>query len=216
MTKFEKTGRKGNSKHKRFRNMNCYNEFHSRVMQGYALTEIASWLQEEMQECTDIAYDSLVTLITRYRKDLSPVEVKTHMTPEIVKKAEEELAEGLDELNELQSLYKLQLERINMGHKFEKMTNVLNKMLGGEISRAGDLLMRHHNLKMDLGFNGGRNLGSLTVRPELELEILNAHGAGAHKASKSVEAGSRVLSIAKALTDLEMITDAEFEDIIDS
>lgn len=213
MSDTPKKPRLGENKHKRLRSLSCYQDFHAKVLSGYAITDIAEWLQNDMQECTDIGTESLVTLIARYRKDLSPVEIKTHMTPDLVRKADKVIDEGLDEMAEIQKLYALQMDRIAMGHKFEKMTNVLNKMLGSEISRAAELLLKHHGLKMDLGFNGGRNLGSLTIRPEMELKILDEYGEGAHRAAKNVEAGSRVLSIAKALADLELLTDSEILEI---
>ena len=72
--------------------------------------------------------------------------------------------------------------------------NAVNK----DIMLAATILVRRHEIKMDLGVGGGRNLGTLGIRPELQANV-DKYGEDVRSAAKSAESRSRVLALAKSL-----------------
>ena len=178
-------------------------ELDERIKHGFSLPDIARWLQEDKTECGDLSRDSLVTTLYRYREDMKPMDVAQRLLPSVIKDAKIEIERQVDELEELQKLYHLQRERIELGSQFEKTTRVLNKYMTQEIAQAAMILMKRHEIKMDLGQENGRALSSATVRPELGANVIERYGNDiAHTASDPLSRG-KALSVAKALAALD-------------
>jgi hypothetical protein len=178
-------------------------ELDERIKHGFSLPDIARWLQEDKTECGDLSRDSLVTTLYRYREDMKPMDVAQRLLPSVIKDAKIEIERQVDELEELQKLYHLQRERIELGSQFEKTTRVLNKYMTQEIAQAAMILMKRHEIKMDLGQENGRALSSATVRPELGANVIERYGTDiAHTASDPLSRG-KALSVAKALAALD-------------
>ena len=194
----DRGGEKKFVKHSRIKNLGCFEEVHNKVISGHPLPEVARYIQEDMLESTDIGKDSLVTMLSRYRKDVAPQEITNSLLPTVAFEAEKRVLKGIEELEELEDLYKRQMERIEMGMKFETATNILNRHLNSEIALAADILRKRHNIKMDTGVGGGRNLGTLGIRPELQMKV-DSYSTDIVEAVKSHESKGRVLSLAKAL-----------------
>jgi hypothetical protein len=178
-------------------------ELDERIKHGFSLPDIARWLQEDKTECGDLSRDSLVTTLYRYREDMKPMDVAQRLLPSVIKDAKIEIERQVDELEELQKLYHLQRERIELGSQFEKTTRVLNKYMTQEIAQAAMILMKRHEIKMDLGQENGRALSSASVRPELGANVIERYGNDiAHTASDPLSRG-KALSVAKALAALD-------------
>jgi hypothetical protein len=187
-------------------------EMDSRMKHGYSLPDIAKWLQEERGECNDLTHDSLVTTLYRYREDLKPMEVAERLLPSVVRDAKVVIDKQVDELEELQKLYHLQRERIEIGVQFEKASRVLNKNMTQEIAQASSLLMRRHEIKMDLGMDGGRNLGTMTLRPELGATVSGKYDVDIVQAANDPVSRGKALAVARALAALDGdVFDIDFE-----
>lgn len=178
-------------------------EMDERIKHGYSLPDIAKWLHEEKGECGDLTRDSLVTTLCRYRDDLKPMEVAERLLPSVVKEAKIAIEKSLDELDELQKLYNLQRERIEIGVHFEKASRILNKNMTQEIAQAASILMRRHEIKMDLGHEGGRNLGTLSVSPMLGASVSSKYDADIVQAANDPISRGKVLAVARALAALD-------------
>lgn len=178
-------------------------EMDSRIKHGYSLPDLAKWLHEEKGECADLTHDSLVTTLYRYREDMKPMEVAERLLPGIVKEAKVEIERQVDELEELQKLYKLQRERIEIGVQFEKSSRVLNKNMTQEIAQAASILMRRHEIKMDLGVEGGRNLGTLSVNPLLGASVSSKYDVDIVQAASDPISRGKALAVARALAALD-------------
>lgn len=174
-----------------------------RLRFGYPLPEVAAWLQDEAGECGDLTRDSLVTTLYRYREDMRPMDVVQRLLPKVVQEAEREIVSQVDELAELQKLYHLQRDRIEIGVQFEKASRVLNKNMTQEIAQAASLLMRRHEIKMDLGIDGGRNLGTMTVRPELGATVSGKYDVDIVQAASDPISRGKALAVARALAALD-------------
>jgi len=190
-------------KHARLRLLDCFPELQAKFKRGYPPTEIAEWLQETKMECTDISRESLITSLHRYKKDLGPIPLASPVVPEVVAAAEEKIAKGLDELEELEKIFELQMCRVNIGHQFEKNSKILNRFINQEVALAAQILQKRHNIKMDLGYDGGRDLGTLNIRPELVDNLRDRHGEEVVDAMGDAEARGRALSIARSLALLD-------------
>ena len=183
-----------------------------KIQHGFSLTEVARWLQEEQEQCTDLSRDSLVTTLFRYREDMKPMDVIKKVMPMVVQEAVKTLEKSIDELDELQKLYSLQRERIEIGFQFEKSSRVLNKNMTQEIAQASSLLMRRHEIKMDLGMDGGRNLGTMTLRPELGATVSGKYDVDIVQAANDPVSRGKALAVARALAALDGdVFDMDFE-----
>lgn len=187
-----------------------------RIQQGFPLPEVAKWLQEDKGECSDLTHDSLVTTLYRYREDMKPIDVAKRLLPSVVQAAHAVIEKSVDELEELQKLYNLQRERIDIGVQFEKASRVLNKNMTQEIAQAAHILMRRHEIKMDLGVQGGRNLGTLSIRPELSERVSSGYSSDILATANDPLSRGKALAVARALAaldgevfDLDLYDDSE-------
>lgn len=146
--------------------MPCFDEFDKKVKAGIALEEVGRWLQEDMFQQMDIKRDSLVRKLYRYKASLPPAEIVKE-PPIYVQKAIEKMTRGVNEIEELEKLYLLQLRRISIDADTESKINKLFSSTGGEIKIAADLLNSMMEKKMELGI--------LSKAPE-QLEVTGNFG----------------------------------------
>ena len=135
----------------RLRGLSCFQEVHRRVVQGIPLTNVAKFIQDESNEYTDIQQGSLVAQLSEYRQSLTPGEMLAPQMPQHLASKIEEMEDGLNELEGLEELYKIQLERVKMEINTEKGLKKLFRGTGGEIRIASQILVSRANLKMELG-----------------------------------------------------------------
>jgi hypothetical protein len=197
--------RKVGQRHLRIRSLPrpTLSDLESRMKQGFPLTEVARWLQEDKNECADVTRESLVTILYRYREDMKPADVASALLPGVVQRAEKEIKESLNELEELQKLYHLQRDRIEIGAQFEKASRVLNKNMTQEIAQAASILMKRHEIKMDLGVDGGRDLGTVSIRPELSADVASRYGERVMQAASDPVSRGKALAVVKAMAALD-------------
>lgn len=146
--------------------MPCFDEFDKKVKAGIALEEVGRWLQEDMFQQMDIKRESLVRKLYRYKSSLPPAEIVKE-PPIYVQKAIEKMTRGVNEIEELEKLYLLQLRRISIDADTESKINKLFSSTGGEIKIAADLLNSMMEKKMELGI--------LSKAPE-QLEVTGNFG----------------------------------------
>lgn len=146
--------------------MPCFDEFDKKVKAGIALEEVGRWLQEDMFQQMDIKRDSLVRKLYRYKSSLPPADIVKE-PPIYVQKAIEKMTRGVNEIEELEKLYLLQLRRISIDADTESKINKLFSSTGGEIKIAADLLNSMMEKKMELGI--------LSKAPE-QLEVTGNFG----------------------------------------
>lgn len=207
---------KGKVKYARFKNLDCYPEFHNLVTSGCSTYDVAKWLQEEKNECTDVSKKVLASIVARYRKsECRPLDLLKNTMPKVALEAQRKVLESLNEVDEINQLFRLQMERIEMGRKVEKQIGMLNPKVRSEIEVAANLLAKSHNIKMDLGVGGGRDLGTMK-HMSFSLDVQEKMGQDALDGFKDTPMMNRVLSIANGMLELnkkkreEDIEDAEF------
>ena len=193
------------AKHRRIRSLRCFKQLHYRLVSGWTLKECSQWLQKEKGECRDMTEGSLMVSLSRYRGSIS--EDEKVFDPEDAVDPDEFTVKGLEEVDETERLYQMQLRRIEHAMGREQTGDALDKHLAAEIQLALELLRRSHEMKMDLGMGGGKNLGTMTFRPELMVEINQKYGNDVGGAISDPESRNKVLSIARSLSEFTTLPD---------
>lgn len=150
--KKRKSRKQPDSGFKRLKDLECFPEVEAKIKAGVSPDEVARWLQEDMFQLGDIQRESVKRQLYRYKASLPPSELlKATPEPMWVTKAIEKMKRGINELEELEKLYLLQLQRISRDAETEAKINKLFKGTNKEIQLATDLLEMMLKLKMELG-----------------------------------------------------------------
>lgn len=137
---------------KKLKELECFPEIDAKIKAGVAIEEITRWLQEDMFEMTDIQYESLKRQLYRYKSSLPPAELLQAKEPDLyVRKAIEKMKRGVQEVDELEKLYLLQLQRISRDAQTEEKINKLFDSTSREIQLAITLLNKMVEVKAKLG-----------------------------------------------------------------
>lgn len=137
----------------------CFKEVHDKLEAGIAVEKVAAWAQDEGGCYKGIKLDSLVRAMYRYKKDAIPLTAQ-----QIVASADQNgkpslnvwgriqgMQRGLNEMEELEKLYLLQLGRIHRGVTIEETINFLDRNVRREVELATEILGKMVDLKLRLG-----------------------------------------------------------------
>lgn len=136
---------------KKLRALACYQEVYDRLCAGWPLTQVARFIQDERQEYTDISKGGLEQQLTDFRKTMPAGDLVQKRFPEVFDRAKEVVEQGIDELKELEELYRIQMRRIGVDFKTEKGIGKLMPSMTGEIREARNILGDMANLKLEMG-----------------------------------------------------------------
>jgi len=184
----------------RIRSLNCFNEVHKRLVEGLPTAGVAEYIQNEMGEYKDIGVDSLAAMLGEYRTSLPPTELVQKL-PRVTAEAVARVREGLDELGEMEKLYKMQLERIEIDFQTEKNINKLMPSMTQEMRAAREILSDIAQLKMDLGLNA-RHLGKMEVDAQIVSDVTKRYDENVGKTMASPESRRKLLGIAERFLSL--------------
>lgn len=179
----------------RLRSLNCFPEVHQRVLDGIEPLQIAQYVQKDAGEYTDVGTPSLATVIGEYRQSLPPTLLAAKV-PRANAEAAKRVEQGLDELSEMEKLYKMQLERIEIDFKTEKNINKLIPSMTQEIRAGREILSDIAKLKMDLGLNA-RHLGKMEVDAQIVADVTRRYDDSVGKTLASPESRRKLLGIAE-------------------
>lgn len=129
----------------------CYPEVKEKLRLGWSVADVARIIQEDHKELISLSRKSLEKALLHLRTGMKPGEVAETLLPEFVKNAAEVIEAGLDEVKELERLYKIQLRRIEMGASTEESLKILLNTTGQEIRIAKEILDSLGKRKGDLG-----------------------------------------------------------------
>lgn len=133
------------------RRLRCFNEVFERLKAGWAPSELARFIQDDRSEYTHATRPALMQIIQRFRDTIPPAQLFNTRIPDKFIEAKKEVEEGIDELKEMEKLYRLQMERISIDCKNEQNIKKLMPTMTQEIRVARELLAGIADLKMDLG-----------------------------------------------------------------
>jgi len=192
--------------------MYCYGDMDKKVKAGIAVEEIARWLQEDCFQLLGIKRDSLVRKLYRYKAQLPAADLVKN-PPLYLERAIEKLRRGVNEVEELEKLYLLQLKRISMDAETEERITKLFSGTNAEIRTAADLLAKMMQMKQELGIvqkvpdridlGGGVNVGHLVDEDTDE----------GTKAKLGLLAGKLLDAMGKSVAEAEKTQDEEDSDV---
>lgn len=147
--------------------MPCFDQMADKIKAGVSVETVAEWLQEDMFQQVDIQRESLVRKLFRFKASLPPGDL-AKVEPLYIQTAIEKMKRGVKELDELEKLYLLQLQRISRDANTEEKIGKLFKGTANEIKLAVDILRDMVALKQDLGILS-KAADSLNVAGSLDL-----------------------------------------------
>lgn len=130
--------------------LRCWDMAQEKIKAGVALEEVARWIQEDMLEYSDSKRESLTRQLYRFKSELPESEI-VREKPTYVDEAVEKMRRGINELDELEKLYLLQLKRISLDASTEDRINKLFKTTNREIELAQNILVRRLEMKQKMG-----------------------------------------------------------------
>ena len=158
------------------RKCGCFPEVDKRLRTGSSTPEIASMIQDEYGELTHLSHKYVQQLIKAHRSSLPPTELAlTTSDSRVAKTARKKLAEGLNELEEMEKLFKIQIERINIDFGNERKIKKLFPTTGREVYVAVKILKQSADLKSDLGIYQ-KQLGTVEITGKAAIAIADRTG----------------------------------------
>ena len=164
------------SMYSKLKSCRCFPEIDRRLRLGWSTADLVKVIREEQDECTDLSEKYVAKMIDSYRASIPPAELSmTSANSLVARNATKKVAEGINELAELEKLYKIQLDRIEMGVSNEQKIGMLMQQSGKEVFVAMKILKQSADLKMDLGLVK-RQLGTMEVTGQLAAEATERYG----------------------------------------
>lgn len=180
------------------RALRCHDEVRRQIVNNVPLSDVATYVQDEQHEGLEIQRDSLIRALMRYRDTIPPIEfVEARGRPGTsFTKAVEVLRTGLDEVKEIEELYKIQMERVRKLKKTEDGFATVNfPGLTQDVRVALELLNASAKLKMELGITE-HHLGKTEVDVNVTVENAIAQTPPPiQRAMRNPESVHRVLAV---------------------
>jgi hypothetical protein len=191
--------RRESDRFKRLKSLRCFPEVHKRILEGWPSTQVARFIQDDQQEGGDLTRGALIAMVNDYRQSIPRAElISTRLSP-VFNKAAEEVRHGLDELEELEHLYRLQMERIGIDFNIEKNVGKLMSSMTNEVKAAKDILATYAELKMDLGLTQ-RHIGQVEIDAKVIADVAGHYGSPAvGEVLSDPESRRKVLALAQQL-----------------
>lgn len=163
------TPARGAGAFQRLKSLACFPEVHTRIVSGAPITALRDYIREDQGELLDLKPDTLLRLLYDYRASLPAGLRLAGANPQAMQAVADRVADGLDELEELQKLYAIQLRRVERAVALEADNNTLYRTTVKEIETASTLLVQRAKLKQDLGISP-KQLGDLNVNVSGSIE----------------------------------------------
>jgi len=200
----------------KLRALKCFDEVHRRILEGWGMPALAQYIQEECDEYTEVSAQGLISVLRRYRDTIPPAQLIQKRIPSKFASAQEQVDEGLDELQELWNLYQLQMERLGIELQNERTIKKLFPSMTQEIRTTREILSTIAELKMDLGLNN-RQIGTVDIDAHITAHVAERFSnPRVAQVLASPEKRRKLLGIAKQLAkkaDAPVVIDAEAETV---
>lgn len=196
----------------RLRSLKCFDEVHSRILHGFALADVVRFIQQEKCEYTDVEPSSLNSLLVDYRKSLPAAVAISKTNPIFCGKAVVEVQDKLDELEELNKLFALQMSRLDIDLTNEQTIKKLLPTTAREIELARHILETSAQLKMDLGLDD-RHIGSLDINADISAAVEKRFGGAVGKVMADPNSRRKILGVLDRLGSIakKAVTDEDHQ-----
>jgi hypothetical protein len=200
----------------KLKKMRCHREVYERLCAGYPFPEVARFIQEDEGEYLDVGRRSLIEILRDYaEREIVGVDLIAPRLPHLIVKAQKEFSDRLEDLRRLERAYEALLYRFDLSHGEERRNGKVNPDVDRQAKVLMDYVSKMHDIKMDLGLTGSRDLGTLTVSAERLAEIRDKYGEGAARAFGDPVSRAKVLGLLKRVMRISEdsgIDDADVEE----
>lgn len=194
----------------------CFEEVDRRLRLGWTSPDLQKFIQEESSELTNLSSAYVQKMIDNYRKSIPPAELLlTTQNTAVATNAAARMANGLEELDKLQQLWDLQMERIKIDFETEKKINKLFPSTGREVFYAMKIVNQTSQLKMDLGI-AKRQLGEVSVSGTAAVAIGARYDEGVGKVISDPDSRRKVLGMVEALMTIGQRANIDASEIVKS
>lgn len=194
----------------------CFDEVDRRLRIGWSSPELTKFIQDENQELTHLSAGYVRKMIDDYRKTISPADLLlTTQNTTVAANAAHKYSNGLEELEKLDQLWELQMERIKIDVATEKKINKLFPQTGREIFYAMKIVNQTSQLKMDLGI-AKRQLGEVSVSGTAAVQIGGRYNEDVSKVMTDADSRRKVLGMVEALMTLGTKVSIDASEIVKS
>jgi hypothetical protein len=177
----------------------CFDEVDRRIRLGWSAPDLAKFIQEESGELTHLSATYVQKMIHDLRSKIPPADLLlTTQNTNVAVHAAQRLANGMYELEKLNELYDLQMDRIKIDVENEKKINKLFPSTGREIFYAMKILNQASELKMNLGI-AKRQLGEVSVTGAAAVQIADRYSDGVGKVMSDPDSRRKVLGMVETL-----------------
>lgn len=163
------------------------------IKDGYQLTKIATFIQKEQGEATDITYQSLVDALERFKRDEIPMEAIARREPKRYLEIARQATDAVNVLKELEGLFRVQKARIERFTE-EEEEGALRPNISREFEAAKAILDEIHKVRMDTGLDE-RHLGTLKLQAEAALVAEERYGTVTAEVLKDPEKRRKIMAI---------------------
>jgi hypothetical protein len=183
----------------RIEEMECLPGIEERISHGWPLKKVAAWVKEQGAGA-GFSSETLVTALVEYRKAMPPSKLAQHSLPSLHQEAAEQVAQGLNVLDELQKLYEIQRDRVDIDYTIEKNLKKLFKTTHKEVKEAREILVAYAQVQMDLGLTE-RHLGKVKVEGPAPVQVEDPAVAGVLESPRKRQKVLAVFDRIAALTE---------------
>ena len=172
-----------------------FEDVHRRILRGESASSIARTLVEEGE--VELNMDAVVAHLRSYRRTLTDFElVTTAGRSDVVTRAMGAVERHMDELDELNELYRMQKERIRQGIDGESGRGDagLDPRITQAISVAIGTVKASHAVKVSMGFHLPKE-ASTEMSNEVLDEMADRYGDGVAELMKTPKSRTRVLNL---------------------
>jgi hypothetical protein len=204
--------------YQKLRTLKCFREVHERILAGWEPAAIARFVQNDRNEYTHATQVSLAQVIQRYRDTIPPAELLKTRMPKAFEEAKAEVDEGLDELKEMEKLYKLQMKRIGIALTVEEESKRLMPNVTQDVRTAREILAGYADLKMDLGLSA-RAGEKVDVNVNVTTDASRYGKKSVERVMNNPELRRKVLGVAERVFALQgrlEVIDAESSEVVPS
>jgi hypothetical protein len=183
---------------------------------GWSSPDLVKFIQEESAELTHLSAAYVKKMVDEFRQSIPPAELLlTTQNTNVAMNAAAKLHNGLYELEKLNELYELQMERIKIDVDNEKKINKLFPSTGREIFYAMKILNQSSELKMNLGI-AKRQLGEVSVAGAASVQIADRYSDGVGKVMSNPDGRRKVLGMVEALMTISARANIDATEIVSS
>lgn len=179
----------------RAENLPIWREVRDRLCWGTPLADLAGWIQQDRGHWRTLSLGQCVYALECARDAIPLAERVALRLPGVVVRAEREFSDRLEDLRRLEALYQVLWYQLERGQAQERERRENDPALGPLATRIAGIVGQMHDIKMDLGLTGVRELGTLTLDPARLHSIEQRYGPGAAAALADPATRERILGV---------------------